>query len=141
MPSKRALRRIVLIVSIALFVASLTQKCYCTTSYCGDSFFIFLFGPLGFYLSLAGATWLANPLLITSWIKVSKEPKLSFWTSLLAATISLSFLLFKNVMDNENGDLREIVSYSLGYWLWLASCLSMLIGNSFLNSKRYLHSS
>ncbi|HAL82468.1 MAG TPA: hypothetical protein DCO83_09725, partial [Mucilaginibacter sp.] len=33
-------------------------------------------------------------------------------------------------MDNEGGFYSEIISYKIGYWLWLASSLTMLIGNT-----------
>jgi len=130
--SEKSAKRVVLIISIGLLISSLTQKCYCTTTLCNDSSFVFLLGPLGFFYSWAGATWLANPLLITSWIVINRNPKMSLITSLLATILSLCFLLFHKILDNENGDVREITGYQLGYWLWVASSVSMLIGNSLL---------
>ena len=127
-----SLNRMVLIISITFIIASFTQKSYCTTSHCADSLAVFISGVLGFYLSWAGSTWLANPLLIVSWITINRKPKLSWITSALAAILSLSFLLFNQIMDNEGGFYSQIMSYKLGYWLWVASSLSMLIGNSFL---------
>jgi hypothetical protein len=119
-------------LSILLFIASLAKPCYCTPDVCNDSVFIVLFGAMGFFLSWGGLAWLANPLLLASWITNNKYPKTSFVTSLLASVFALSFLLFSKVMDNEEGDLRQIVSYQAGYWLWVWSSLIMLIYNSIL---------
>jgi hypothetical protein len=136
--SNRTIRILVLVVSIGIFIASLTQKCYCTTEFCGDSSAVFLSGVLGFYLSWAGLAWLANPFLITSWIVIYRNPKLSLRASILATIFALSFLFFKNVMDNEGGVPVPIVSYLLGYWLWLASSFVMLAGNLILYFKNRL---
>jgi len=130
--SNKLANRIILIISIGFFISSFTRVGYCTTAHCADSLAVFISGVFGFFLSWAGLVWLANPLLITSWITTNRNLKLSIITSLLATILSLSFLLFNKIIDNENGDLNEIVSYKLGYWLWAASSLSMLIGNCIL---------
>ncbi|MDB5133274.1 MAG: hypothetical protein JWR02_3023 [Mucilaginibacter sp.] len=128
--SKKTVNGMFLIISMALLVGSFTQKCYCTIYHCVDSLAALISGTAGFFCSWAGATWLANPLLITSWILIKRNSKLSLITSLLASLIALSFLLFTKVLDNENGDLNEIISYKLGYWLWVSSSSTMLIGNT-----------
>jgi hypothetical protein len=125
----RSSKGILVFVSIGFLISSFTQKCYCTTNLCADSLFVFLFGPFGFFMSWAGLTWLANPLLITSWVVVKRNPRLSLITSLLASILALSFLLFTKVIDDEGGDLSQIISYKQGYWLWVLSSLIMFIGN------------
>jgi hypothetical protein len=128
----RLLNRIFLVVSIGLLLGSFTQQCYCTTNRCADSVAVFIFGIFGFFFSWAGVTWLANPLLIVSWLTIKRNSKFSFIASLVATIISMSFLLFNKIMDNEGGYLDEIKGYKLGYWLWVGSCASTCIGNSFL---------
>src|SRR5206468_170858 len=98
--SKKKINRVVLILSIGLLLTSLTQKCFCTTSGCGDSLAAYFAGTIGFFLSWAGSTWLANPLLLTSWITINRNPKLSWTTSFLAVTLSLSFLFFNRIIEN-----------------------------------------
>jgi len=123
-------RNILLALSIALYIASLTQPAYCTDERCADSAAVALAGSLGFFLSMAGATWLANPLLIASWIVAHKNPKASLITSLLATVLSLLFLCFSTIMDNENGTSVNITDVKAGYWLWVTSMAVMFIGNA-----------
>jgi Flp pilus assembly protein TadB len=58
-----------------------------------------------------------------------KNPGLSLKISIAAAIVSLSFLFFKQIMVNEAGNYSKIISYNLGYWLWVLSAVIMLIGN------------
>jgi hypothetical protein len=50
----------------------------------------------------------------------------------------LSFLLVDEIITNEAGTKSKVVSYELGYWLWLLSSFIMLIGNS-INWKKNRH--
>lgn len=118
-----------LLISILLLIASLTQKAYCTSVMCGDSIIIFLFGIFGLMYPMAGWTWLANPLLLGAWISIFRHPKISFYLSLFSTLIAASFLLCDQIIDNENGQYRKIISYKAGYWLWLASHACILIVN------------
>lgn len=84
---------------------------------------------MGFVFGGAALTWLANPLLITSWIVVNRNRRLSFLTSTLAFVLSLSFLFFEEVISDEAGHYSKIISYESGYWLWLSSTVVMAMGN------------
>ena len=81
---------------------------------------------------MAGATWLANPLLIASWIVAYKNPLGSLITSLLATALSLSFLCFSTIMDNESGTSANITGIKAGYWLWVISMAVMFTGNALI---------
>jgi hypothetical protein len=132
--SSKFISKVALTVSLGLFVFALTQRCFCTERDCGEpgeGAAILFSGSFGFFLSWSNLTWLANPLLLTSWIVINRNPKLSFTTSLLATIISGSFLLFLNVIDDEAGNYDRITGYELGYWLWVSSSLSMLAWNIF----------
>ncbi len=122
------LKNIFLRISIALFVTSLTQKCYCTTSTCSDSIMVFLLGWFAMISGGAGISWVANPLVIFAWMKLKKNLKLSMFLSVFAMLMSLSFLLFGSIVDNENNQQNPIISYCAGYWLWLSSTVVMVIG-------------
>ena len=124
----KKLKKYIFIASISLFIISLTQKCYCTTSECGDSIMAFLLGWAALLSGGAGISWLANPLLFASWIMLRKNLKLSMFLSVAAALLSLSFLLFDTVIANEAGQKHQIIAYKLGYWLWMGSNLVMLLG-------------
>lgn len=121
------LKNIFLTISAVLFALSLTQKCYCTISTCSDSIMVFILGWAAAF-SGAGITWLANPLLFASWALLKKKLKTAMILSSAAALLSLFFLMFSSITDNENNQAKEIVSYQPGYWLWMGSCVVMLIG-------------
>ena len=127
----------ILLISIGLFIISLTQKAYCTESLCADSLAVFIMGPLGFAFPFATLVWLANPILLISWIKIYKNRKESLIASFLATLIALSFLLFNKIVDDEAGHYRNIIGYQSGYWLWVLSSGVMFIGNLVyaINSK------
>ncbi len=133
-------KKSVLLISIGLFAVSLSQEAYCTTNLCRPSFDALITGALGFLYGGAAITWLANPILFISWISINKNLKLSFILSFLAAVISLAFLFFSKVIDNEAGHVNSIISYKLGYWLWLSSSITMLIGNTILILSKKLQS-
>jgi hypothetical protein len=117
-----------IIVSIVLFVLSLTQKSYCTTSNCADSFLVFLLGGFAVFTGGAGLTWLANPFLIATWFTFKRKLKTAMWLSVAATLIALSFLLFDTVLANEAGHNQQITAYKPGYVLWVLSCATMLAG-------------
>lgn len=123
------LQKITFIISIGLFLISLTQDCYCTTNDCISSLAALIVGGLGFSLSPAGFSWLANLALFISWISVKKNFKASIISSLIAAVFAVSFLFFHDIVSDEAGNSYVIVSYKLGYGLWLSSTCVMLIGN------------
>ena len=123
---------IILNASIGVFLTSLTQQCFCTTDSCGYSIAAVFSGAIGLLLGGAGITWLANPILLASWIWFKKKQHLSLIASFISTLISLSFLLFKDVMINEAGNYDQITSYKLGYWLWVLSSFIMFAGNVWL---------
>lgn len=130
----KKIKRTTLIVSVALFVLSLTQKCYCTTNECGDSILVFLVGWMGLGTSGAAIAWLANPVLLVSWIFIKKN-SISLVCSIGSLLICLSFLFFKTIIDDEAGHYNRIVGYKSGYWLWVISSLAMLTGNLILKAS------
>ena len=128
MQEDKKLKKIFIIISALLFLLSLTQKCYCTTTQCGDSIMVFLLGWGALLSGGAGIPWLANPLLIGAWFMLNRNLKASMFLSVFAMLLSLSFLLFDSIIDNEGGQAHQIISYKAGYWLWSSSCFCMLIG-------------
>ncbi len=130
-----------LIISIVLFLLSLTQKCYCTTSNCSDSIMVFLIGWLGAFSGGAAITWFANPALMVSWLTFTKSPNTSLIASGIAALFALAFLTFYQVTANENGQAQQIISYKPGYWLWVASAVVMLSANLYraVNVMKAVH--
>ena len=79
-----------------------------------------------------GIVWLANPILLFSWIKSKKNLKLSLVSSILSFILMISFLLFDKVVNNEAGVPETITSIKLGYWIWVFSAFTMVISNTVL---------
>lgn len=127
--NNKRVKRIFLFASIILFAVSLTQKCYCTTGTCSDSFIVFILGIFGLLYPGVNWTWLANPLLLGAWIFIFRNPKISLLLSFSSTFLAAIFLMFGEILENENGQYRQIIAYKAGYWLWLASHVCMLIIN------------
>lgn len=115
------LKRAVLNLSILTFAISLTQECYCTSDSCGNSAMALIVGPLGLCFGGACFSWLANPLLFIAWFSFRKKPLNAVITSGVSVALMFSFLFFKQIISDEGGNYSAIVSYKLGYWLWLLS--------------------
>ena len=126
------------LVSMAMFAASLPFGCFT----CGDasinSLMVLLVGWMGMFKGGANSTWIANPLLAMSWLFFALRSYVTASVvSLLASALAFSFLFCHGVATDEGGADHPIVSYQIGYWLWLLSCLIMFAGSfySLLISK------
>ncbi|PKF75481.1 hypothetical protein [Chryseobacterium sp. PMSZPI] len=121
---------ITLILSIILFIVSLFFTAVYISNNKGEMPAIDCF-LLGWAESDGGFfVWLANPLLFISAIALlMQQVKVSTVLSLLAVCLSLSYLFFGEITVDEAGHQYPILSYGLGYYLWVASCLTLFIGN------------
>lgn len=134
--SKLKITKTSIIVSIVLFIVSLTGDCFCTDRRCLESLYVLIGGMIGLATGGAALTWIANPLLLISWLNIGRNQTLSMYTSLFATLCSVGFLWFDKVIIDEVGHTGVIVSYQYGYWLWVASCVAILIGNLILYLRR-----
>ncbi len=119
-------------ICVLIYTISLTQEGFCTTGRCGDNwsgFAIVALGALGGILSIAGMVWYANPLLWLSWWFLKKDPTKATYFSAASTAVSLSFLLFTQIADQQPGKLSYITDYKAGYWLWLTSNACTLVGS------------
>ena len=137
----RKVRRRSLLLSMALYICSLTQVGFAVRSGSNSDnlgIFLVIFGTIGFTAGGAALSWLANPVLWFSWFMIH-DVKPSFIASLIGTLLSLSFLFFDKVVATGGvgtdimgscGDCYDhIISYEPGYYLWLSSCLVLFIGN------------
>lgn len=141
MPSKAVyqLRTAMFLISIAFFISSLLLVPIQTTANKEPviGFAFFMWGWLG---PLDGVfAWYANPFLGLAWVnflggKISLAVRKGIWSTLLIAT----FLLHKSILLDEGGGRAQIVTYKLGYWLWLLSPISLLLACSLANKIRAL---
>lgn len=122
------------LLSIIVFIVALSQPAYCIDNKCGlkwGGLISLVSGALGFYTGEAALTWLANPLLIVSWITFFNFKKASFILSIGATGLGLHFLNFNRIMINEGGGYGQITGHEIGYWLWVSSMVIILIANVF----------
>ena len=125
-----------LILGAALFFVSLLLTAFCTNRGCRPSYEAFLSGWLVMLDGGAGMSWLANPMLFTSWILLDKSRKNAWIFALLAVAFCFSFLSFDNVLENTAGHRGVIQSVNTGYWLWTASSFVTLIGTIYIRFNR-----
>ena len=138
--SKQYIQKGTLYLSVGLFVISLSREVFCTNNDCsGDwsGLAILFSGTFGFFLSPAGFVWLANPLLFFSWRYIKRDPKNTLITSIASSILAISFLFFKRIVADEAGSYYHITGYRIGYWLWLTSVITMLVGNLLVKFGKY----
>ena len=146
--------KLTILISSAFYVASLTQTAYCTND-CKSSLMVLLVGILGVLTELGGIlnfileklnghysslkndigatfVWFANPLILFSLFILISNKKSAFIFSIISTTLILLFLAFDKVIDNEAGHYSKVTEIKLGYWLWLLSSLTILIGSSII---------
>lgn len=128
-------------VSVGIYLLSLLFPCYSTGSTNSHSFMALIMGWIGVLSGGAAICWLANPLLWAAWMLFAKKPRVAMFFSMGAFLMAFFFLLFTEVVANENNQTQRITERKLGYWLWLGSTLVMLVGSYVqvyrLNVKRF----
>jgi hypothetical protein len=132
----RWLSMILCALSVMFFAGSLSQPAFCLRfipceGWPGygvlllgwiESFDVLEVGP---FVAFA---WFANPLyLVAVVLTVMGRYLYAVRSAVLAACFSASFLLGSKVVVAEAGGANELVSYALGYWLWLGSILTICV--------------
>ncbi|OQP56822.1 hypothetical protein A3860_09565 [Niastella vici] len=117
---------IVLITGAGLFILSLFFNCFCTDKGCRPSIDALVLGWAEMFEG--NFAWLANPLLIVSWILLGMNKKGGMILALLASLFSLSFLFCHTIMEDEAGNMGIIKNVTTGYWLWVGSCVVTYVG-------------
>ena len=120
-----------LVISLVLFLISLTQKTYCVDNDCGElgsGIGCLIFGAFAVFGGGLYLSWLANPLLLGSWLIAKQNMTLKIILSGLAIFFCLWFLQFDEITKNEAGHKGIITGYTWGYWLWTSSTVVYFIG-------------
>jgi F0F1-type ATP synthase assembly protein I len=74
-------------------------------------------------------TWLANPIILFALFIFRHNKRTALTLSIISTVLILLFLVFDKVVDNEAGHYSKLIELKLGYWFWLCSSLSILIGS------------
>lgn len=142
MNSDNRLMKITLWISISLYVLSLFFSGFSTSGIQKNDdigLFLVLFGWYDVFGGNAGYTWLANPVLWGAWL-VIRDPKKSFVFGLIASTIMLLFAFSRTIkspvpcgswLESSDCPHLTITKLYLGYYLWIASAIVSVSGNSF----------
>ena len=128
---------VVVLLSIVLFVASLTQIAFITQKpddpeY--SSLFVFGLGWAGFLAGnmLAVVLWLANPLYLLAIILGFRgKYMVALICSAIALIMATIFPFIEGIATSESGGgpFYPIVSLNAGYWLWLSAITFLAIAN------------
>jgi hypothetical protein len=78
------------------------------------------------------AAWLANPIIAVTWgLYLRNARPAAPISAVLGLALTLSFLLVKTIPGApRESDFSPIVSYGIGYWLWVASATVLAVGMS-----------
>jgi hypothetical protein len=118
------LPRIITLLSVIVFAASLTQNAYYlegeNPKAWSRAFYLLLLGPIGLLDGIF--EWLANPVLLAAWVfSFAGKNKIALLLGILASALMLAFLFRHTIIASERPDYKKIIRYSAGYWLWLTS--------------------
>jgi hypothetical protein len=139
------LRAVVVLAGAATFAASLTQIAVVVD---GSDRSVDRLPVYGLDLLILGGLgmfddnpfkvfiWLANPIIAVTWILYLRGRLSAALISVLTAlALTLCFLLVESILgpgpegvNVEDFEMRPIISYGLGYWLWVASAAVLAAG-------------
>ncbi|MBD0831591.1 hypothetical protein [Aestuariibaculum sediminum] len=127
------IKKFLLTVSVVVYLISLSQKTFCTPNGCGyfAGILNLISGWIGVFMgNFPAFPWLANPLLFLSWYLFKKQKtNWSFLLSVISFILMLSFLLVDEIIHKGGSIVSRVLSYQIGYWLWVLSSLIMLTAN------------
>jgi hypothetical protein len=127
-----------LLLSVALFLLSLSQTAFCLdptgrqghpAHECYYGWVPLVWGIFALHTSWANLTWLANPAVILAWLIVLARRRIaSVVLGVIAVAAAAAFPFASDVSVYTASALQpaSLLSVELGYWLWLASTAAAL---------------
>ena len=117
------------LLSIAFYVASLTQTALSTYSFPMSSFFVLTLGWISAFDQI-NVAWLANFAFVICLIEIPSRNRVDWKfaarASIVAILLSLDTIRFAATIIDESGQLAPIRGYGWGAALWfMAMCLAM----------------
>ena len=71
--------------------------------------------------------WLANPFYFIALFLFAKNKKVSILFILISSLLAISFARWKEILISESGSTAKIISFSSGYYLWVASIIVLFL--------------
>ena len=110
----KRLPKIVTIISIIVFAASLTQNSYYIAGEnpkaWSPAFYSLLLGPIGLFDGIF--EWLANPVLAAAWVfSLAGKNKIALLLGSLASALMLAFLFRQTIIASEAPTYAKITGY------------------------------
>lgn len=126
----KPIQYILLLASVALFAASMSQPAFRIGE--GDwgdrGVFLVVFGGMAFLGGgfAEGLVWLANPLYLAAVFLMLFGKSWAIVCSISALILAFWFMTWQSILTSESGKTTEILGLSLGYYLWLAAIAVMV---------------
>ena len=125
--------KIITLVSVIVFAASLTQNGYYIAGEnpkaWSPAFYSLLLGPIGLFAGIF--EWLANPVLLAAWVfSFAGRNKIALLLGIGASALMLAFLFRHTIMASEAPTYAKITGYGAGYWLWLTSAGLVIVSGA-----------
>src|SRR5207247_10014978 len=116
------LPKIITLVSVIVFAASLTQNGFYTDTHIPkpppSGWFLLLIGLIGVFGGYF--EWLANPVLLGAWVfSFAGKNKAALLLGILASAFMVAFLFRHAMIASEALTYEKIVGYCAWSWLWL----------------------
>ena len=123
-------------MNVRLYFVVFASVCYAISLFCGI-FILEKSGPssfvLGFVCLFFGwihLAWYANPLLLAAIVThLLKRDRIVLILAIIALLVALDTLTLDRIARDEAGNEERIVGYQIGFYLWLASIVSVLLSS------------
>lgn len=118
--------------SITVFVPSFGK------SITYDGWYAMLAGSLSLTMNLKQSlVWLANPFYVFALFSMKRNVKLVILFSSLAICNALLFFILEDIQWTWSGRISHIKTVNIGYWLWIASFIVLLISAIINQIRKY----
>jgi hypothetical protein len=106
------LPKIITLLSVIVFAASLTQNCYNIEAHdpktSSPGLYFLLLGPIGVLYGIF--EWLANPVLLAAWVfSFAGKNKIALLLGILASALMLAFLFRHTIVASEAPTYAKII--------------------------------
>lgn len=127
------LPKIITLLSVVVFAASLTQNCYNIEAHnpkaSSPGLYLLLIGPIGVFYGIF--EWLANPVLLAAWVfSFAGKNKIALLLGIVASALMVAFLFRHTIVASEAPTYAKIIGYGVGYWLWLTSAWLVIMSGA-----------